>query len=77
MDGKPGFRYNGLKAFITLEDFIVLLSKVTIMNLNFKTTEWWNEIKKPFIKDYIHLKNKSGGYKNMNVWITGENGKLF
>ena len=49
---KPGFRYSRLNAYITLEDFIVHMSKMVIMNIPFGTQEFWRTLKEPFVKDY-------------------------
>ena len=55
INDKPGFRYNKLKAFITLEDLQIQLSKLMIMNVPYSTREFWSTLRYPFIKDYIKL----------------------
>lgn len=50
---KKGFRYNNLRAYITLEDFVIHISKMIIMNIEYGSKEFYMKLKYPFIKDYI------------------------
>ncbi|MFW6225917.1 MAG: hypothetical protein ACOC3V_03075 [bacterium] len=56
INDKAGFRYNKVKAYITLEELLILLSKITIMNIDFGSSEFYKILKKPFLEN---LKSRS------------------
>lgn len=56
---KPGFRYGGMKAYVTLDDFLVHVTKSIIMNISPKDKDFWSFMRKPFI-DNLKLRGYNG-----------------
>lgn len=59
INGKSGFRYNKMQAFITLEEFVMHYIKLVIMHVPYGTKEFYKELKAPFMKkldEYLESK---------------------
>jgi hypothetical protein len=59
INDKPGFRYKNIQASLSLEDFVVHLSKMIIAGYTQGTKEYYVALAEPFVKD--DKKNK--GYQ--------------